>query len=248
MFDDARLFLHATQGPDEADILSAPRPLDLAEPVAGSARGLRVALSIDLGEWAVETSVEAAVRGAAEALVDAGAEIVEVNPKIGRHEERAWHRLWEVFMATYYGHLVDEFGDRMSPEVLRLIDKGMSISAVDYKRIEYDRSAMWRRVAPILEQNDVLLSPTMSTGPVAAAVADIDLSGAPDDGRFHSPDMTAVWNMISPCPALTVPCGLDADGLPVGAHLVGRRWQEDSLLGIGAALEAVLPAIGRPPI
>ncbi|HEY5876801.1 MAG TPA: amidase, partial [Ilumatobacteraceae bacterium] len=77
--DDARLFLAATQGPDDADIMSLTAPLDLSAPIEGGARGLRLGLSVDLGCWAVDPEIEAAVRTAADALRCAGAEVVEVD-------------------------------------------------------------------------------------------------------------------------------------------------------------------------
>src|SRR5438132_345636 len=70
--DDARLFLQVTQGPDDADLLSVPCPLDLRSPIPTSVEGLRLALSIDLGLWAVDPAIEAAVRAAAAALGAAG--------------------------------------------------------------------------------------------------------------------------------------------------------------------------------
>ncbi len=245
--DDARLFLGATQGPDDADVLSVVAPLDLDRPVEPSARGKWVALSIDLGNWVVDPAIEAAVRGVADALDDAGAIVTEVEPGLTGEEEHEWNRLWDVFMATYYGHLVPEFADRMDPLVLELIERGNAMSAVDYKRIEYTRTGMWRRIAPILAEHDALLCPTMATGPVPATVASEPLPAPPDDGRHHSHDMTAIFNLISPCPALSVPCGLDDAGLPIGVQLIGRRWNEPGVLELGAAVEAAVPRVGRAP-
>src|SRR2546428_7863484 len=70
--DDARLFLQVTQGPDDADLLSVPCPLDLRSPIPSSVEGMRLALSIDLGLWAVDPVIESAVRAAADALRAAG--------------------------------------------------------------------------------------------------------------------------------------------------------------------------------
>ncbi len=246
--DDARLFLQATQGPDESDILSLPTPLDLAGPLAVELTNVRVALSIDLGCWAVQPAIEAAVRSAADALADAGATVTEVNPGFLGNEEEEWNKLWDVFMATYYGHTVETFGDQMTPEVLGLIERGRALSAVDYKQVEFTRTRMWNQIRPILAHNDVLLCPTMATGPVEASITGKQIPGHMSEGRYHSPDMTAIWNMISPCPVITVPCGLDADGLPIGAQLIGQRWRSDKLLPIAGALEAAIPTIGRPPI
>ena len=246
--DDARLFLHATQGPDEADILSLPTPLDLAAPQTFDVKNVRVALSVDLGCWAVEPAIEAAVRAAADALEDAGATVNEVNPGFFGNEEAEWNKLWEVFMAAYYGEHVAEFGDQMTDDVLGLIERGNAMSAVDYKQVEFTRTRMWEQIRPILQDNDVLLCPTMATGPVEASVTGERIPNQTEDGRFHSPDMTAIWNMISPCPVMTVPCGLDDDGLPIGAQLIGQRWRSDLLLAIAAILESALTPIGRPPI
>ncbi len=245
--DDARLFLRATQGPDESDIMSMPVPLDLSSP-GMDMTGVRVALSIDLGVWAVDPAVEAAVRAAADALSNVGAIVTEVDPGFRGDEEKFWNKLWSVFMATYYGHLVEEFGHTMAPEVLGLIERGNAMSAVEYKQVELIRSRMWSQLRPILAENEVLLCPTMATGPVDASITGTRVPGHMENGRYHSPDMTAIWNMVSPCPALTVPCGLDGDGMPVGAQLIGQRWRSDRVLDIGGALERALPPIGRPPI
>lgn len=245
--DDARLFMSATQGPDESDILSVVSPLDFT-PGSTDAAGLRIALSVDLGCWAVDPAVERSVRAAADALADAGAIITEVDPGFHGDEEKAWNVLWGVFMATYYGDTVEEHGDHMSPEVLDLIERGRSTSAVDAKEVEFVRTRMWNQIRPILERNDALLCPTMATGPVEASITGKRIPGHMHEGRYHSPDMTAVWNMISPCPVLTVPCGLDDDGMPVGAQLVGQRWRSDRLLDVGGLLESILPAIGRPDL
>ncbi len=246
--DEARLFLAVTQGPSDADILSVTSPLDLSAPLHDDVAGIRVALSVDLGAWAVDPSIEAAVRGAAAALADAGAIVTEVDPGLTGHEEEAWDRLWEVFMATYYGHLVAEFRERMDPNVLGLIERGEAMSAVEYKRIEFDRTAMWKRIAPILADHHVLLCPTMAQGPLPASLDGFEAPTPPDDGRCHSPDMTAIFNLISPCPVVTVPCGFDADQMPVGAQIVGRRWDETTVLRVGAAIEAALAPLGRPSL
>jgi aspartyl-tRNA(Asn)/glutamyl-tRNA(Gln) amidotransferase subunit A len=61
--------------------------------------------------------------------------------------------------------------------------------------------------------------------------------------------MTGVFNLVAPCPAVSVPCGWDTDSLPIGLQVVGRRWREDIVLRVGRAVELALPdASRRPPI
>lgn len=248
--DDARLFLAATQGPDDADILSVPAPLDLSQQVAGDITGLRLGLSVDLGCWAVDPTIEAAVRHAAEALRAAGAVVEEVELAMTPRDEGVWFELWAVFMAAYYGHLVEEHGDRMDPDVLALISKGSTTSAVTAKRLEIERTDLWRRMANVLAEHDAILCPTMARPPKPAAKADDPRTVPPDDGRNHAPDMTAVFNLVSPCPAISVPCGFDPDGMPIGLQIVGRRWREDTVLRAARAVELAFPEVGarRPPL
>jgi Asp-tRNA(Asn)/Glu-tRNA(Gln) amidotransferase A subunit family amidase len=249
--DDVRLFLLATQGPDDADILSVPCPLDLSRPVEPAVEGVRLALSVDLGCWAVDPAIEAAVRSAATALEGAGAVVEEVEVEVRPRDEEVWRDLWSVFMAGYYGHLVAAHRERMDPGVLRLIERGEGLSAVHMKRLEIERTDLWRRIARVLAHHEAIVCPTMATGPLSASRAERQAAaaGRADDGRYHSSDMTAPFNLVAPCPALSVPCGLDADGMPVGVQIAGRRWREDTVLRIGGALEAALPGAGvRPPI
>ena len=240
--DDARLFLAATQGPDDADIMSIPCPLDLAQPLDPDPTGLRLALSVDLGCWAVDPDIAAAVEQAADGLAAAGAVVERVDLQLTQADSESWDVLWGVFMAGYFGHLVAEFGDRMDPAVLGLIDAGNRVSAADYKRVELVRTDVWRRLREVLAGHDALLCPTMAAPPIPAAKADRPPTLPTDDGRYHSPAMTEVFNLVSPCPALSVPCGVhtsDADaGLPIGLQVVGRRWREDTVLRVARAVES----------
>ena len=240
--DDARLFLAATQGPDDADILSVPTPLDLSQPLVPDVTGLRLALSVDLGCWAVHPDIATAVETAAARLADAGAAVEPVALRFTEHDVEAWDVMWGVFMAAYFGHLVAEFGERMDPQVRALIDAGNRVSAAEYKRLELRRTDVWRRLRGVLADHDALLSPTMAAPPLPAAKADRPSSLPTDDARYHSPSMTEVFNLVSPCPALSVPCGFhqtpEHSGLPIGLQVVGRRWREDTVLRVARAVEA----------
>lgn len=243
--DDARLFLAATQGPDDADILSVPGPLDLSRPLDADLSGMRLGLSVDLGCWAVDPEVAETVTTAAHRLRDAGATIEDVAVGLRPEDEAAWMTIWAVFMAAYYGDCLDQIGDRMDPDVVRLIEQGRTVSAVDYKRLELVRTDIWRRLATVFADHDALLCPTMARSPWPAAKADGLPARPVDVDGYPSPEMTTVFNMVSPCPALSVPAGYhrraEDAGLPIGLQVVGRRWHEDDVLRIGRAVELTSP-------
>ncbi len=247
--DDARLFLSVTQGPSSRDIMSMVPHLDMAGSPDGSVEGLRLALDVDLGHYAIAPEVEATVREAADALADAGATVEEVDVGWTRELADAWVDHWGVYLAAIFGDKLEDFRDRMDPRVVRLMDAGFALGAVDFKRIEFTRTRAWKQLGPILERFDALLCPTMSQ--VARPVDEDDFIWYRDrgDGLYHGLDMTCQFNFVSQCPALSVPAGWADDGLPIGLQIVAQRYRDDQALRIGAALERQRPwADRRPPI
>ncbi|MGH6928505.1 MAG: amidase, partial [Dongiaceae bacterium] len=235
--DDARLFLAATQGPDERDIQSIGTPLALDGPQPGSVKGMRFALNIDLGCYVVDPEVEAAVREAARALADAGATVEEVAVPWTRRIADAWVEVWQVFMAAYFGHLLEQYRDKMDPHVVALIEAGNKMPAAHYKRLEIERTEQWRSFHPILQKYDAFLCPTMRVPAVRVGDRDERYYAMQEGGRYYGLDMTGQFNLLAPCPVLSVPAGWSKDGLPIGLQIVGRRWRDDTVLTIGKALE-----------
>jgi Asp-tRNA(Asn)/Glu-tRNA(Gln) amidotransferase A subunit family amidase len=131
--------------------------------------------------------------------------------------------------------------------VVALMDAGLAMGAVDFKRIEFLRTRAWKRLAAVLADFDALLCPTMSQ--VARPVDEDDFVWYEDrgDGLYRGLDMTAQFNFVSQCPALSVPAGWSDEGLPIGLQIVSRRYREDDAFRIGAALEELRPWIDRHP-
>lgn len=246
--DDVALFLKVTQGPDERDIQSLAPALDIPDTLPRSVEGLRLALSIDLGFYNVDPQVEASTRAAAATLAAAGAVVEEVELGWGQELVSAWGAHWAVYLASFFGHKLPEWRDRMDPEVVRLMDRGLAMDAVSFKRLEFIRTRQWQLFHPILRRYDALLCPTMALPPPPVGFRDGDFRDTAT-GKYCGLDMTAVFNLISPCPALSVPSGMTDDGLPIGLQIIGRRFDDLTTLRIGAALEAERPwADRRPPI
>ncbi|MEX2200325.1 MAG: amidase [Dongiaceae bacterium] len=247
--DDARLFLDVAQGPHDIDIMSNGTRVDLPDPTPGDVKGMRFAMDVDLSCYRIDPEVERNVREAAKALADAGAIVEEVELDWPRRFNDMWVELWAVFMSGYFGDKLDEFREKMDPNVVALIEQGNAMSATHYKRLEIARTEQWNRFRPIIEKYDAFLCPTMAipAPPVGGSEADFQVSSG--DGLYHGQDMTALFNNIPQCPALSVPAGWSKDGLPVGLQIVTRRFREDTALRIGRALEIARPwADRRPPI
>jgi Asp-tRNA(Asn)/Glu-tRNA(Gln) amidotransferase A subunit family amidase len=244
---DAALFLAAAQGPDERDIQSLRPALALPRPIPPRVEGRRLALSIDLGFYAVHPEIEANTRAAAAALRDAGAVVEEVALDWSSEIDWAWAKYWGVFMAAYFGQYLEEWRDKMDPDVVKLMDAGFAMSAVDYKRLEILRSKQWRALAKVLERFDALIAPTMAqpAAPVDGKFA--ENAGYDAEGRFTSRYMTEPFNLVGQCPVLSVPTGFTAGGLPTALSICGRRFDDLSVLEIGTALEQARPWRGKRP-
>jgi Asp-tRNA(Asn)/Glu-tRNA(Gln) amidotransferase A subunit family amidase len=210
---------------------------------------MRLALDVDLGCYAIDGEVEAAVREAAGALEQAGAEVEEVDLRWSQAYADAWVDHWGVYLAAIFGHVLPDFRDRMDPRVVQLMERGLAMGAVDFKRLEFLRTEQWKKLQPVLERFDALLCPTMSQ--VARPVDEDDFIWYVDrgDGLYHGLDLTSMFNHVSQCPALSVPAGWNSEGLPIGLQIVARRYRDDEALRIGAALERIRPwAHRRPPL
>ncbi len=245
---DAALFLAVTQGPDEADIQSLP-PLNLADPLPRHVKGLKLALSIDLGFHTVDADVAANTRTAAAALADAGAEIREVALPWSPELDEAWFQHWGVLLAACFGGALKTHRERMDPRLVELMERGLAMDAVAFKRIELLRTRQWHALAKVLAEHEALLCPTMPIPAPPVGRADQDFGFTDAQGRYQGFDMTGIFNFVSQCPALSVPSGFTRAGLPTGLQIVGRRFDDSTVLTIGAALEDRLPWQGRrPPI
>ena len=155
--------------------------------------------------------------------------------------EPIWRVINHASWRARFGALIRDHGARMSPSLLRQVEVGAQWSAVDYQRAMFERTALFRRVQGWLEKNDVLLTPTLAR--TALPVEQDPFEPIEIDGtvvgelRGNLFPYTLPFN-ITGHPAMTVPCGFGADGLPIGLQIVGRLHDEPTLLRIGALYEA----------
>jgi Asp-tRNA(Asn)/Glu-tRNA(Gln) amidotransferase A subunit family amidase len=239
--DDAALFLRVAEGPDDSDIQSQVRPVPLPERFDTDLRGLRIALSPGLGLYATEPEVEANLRAASAALEAAGAVVEETDLAVTPEMVWAWFDWWGVYQAAAFGHLLPEWRDRMDEPVVRLIEAGQRMGAVEFKRIETLRTELWRRLATVLADHHAVICPTMARAAPPNAERDHNFEKLQPDGRMEGLDMTGLFNMTGQCPALSVPSGMTSAGLPTAVQIVGRRFDDPLVLRIGAAIEARRP-------
>jgi Asp-tRNA(Asn)/Glu-tRNA(Gln) amidotransferase A subunit family amidase len=235
--DDATLFMSVTHGPDDRDIQSLMECLPVEIPLPHDAGGKKIALSADLGFYSVDAEVERNLRRAADALRGCGFAVDDVELGWTREITDAWFATWSVAQAAFFGDLLDNFRDEMDPNLARLMDRGRAMRAVDLNCLETIRTRQGESLAHVFADHVALLCPTMAVPAPPVGMVDTDFDWSDEAGRYHGLDMTCPFNNVGQCPAISVPSGRTATGLPTGAQLVGRRYQDVELLQIAAALE-----------
>jgi amidase len=137
----------------------------------------------------------------------------------------------------------------MAEALVRQVTDARAFDVKTVARAERMRSAYYHRVRTLLERYDHLLTPTAG---VPAFRIDrplpAEIGGRPVQ-RFYDTFLFTYAFSVTGLPALSVPCGFTAGGLPVGLQIVGRRLREDTVLESAAVMAAGAPGyFRRPPL
>ncbi|MFI6846422.1 amidase [Kitasatospora sp. NBC_00085] len=243
---DCALLQNVIAGPHPLDGVSLRPKLVLPERFEGVG-GLRIALSVDLGDWPVDPEVEANTRAVAQALRAAGAVVEEVDVKLSRAEvrEAAMIHFGAIF-GPYVSSVAAEHRELLTPYALAFAEEvgeacrepGMFLAGLE---IEARIQAV---LGDLLDRHDLLLCPTIGT---PALLADDDYTvtrvsvGGQELEHYMDAALTTVFNIAGRCPVLSVPSGVASTGVPTGVQLVGRTYDDVTVFRAAAALEAVRP-------
>ncbi|HEX7125480.1 MAG TPA: amidase [Thermodesulfobacteriota bacterium] len=246
--EDAALLLEAIAGADPADPTASRRPVPAyASRLGRSANpplaGLRVGVPRGFFFDRAEPEVAGIVRAAIDRLAGLGAAVREVAlPKHEASVPAALLVLLAEAAAVHARRLAEAPGD-YGEDVRARLEQGRLVPASDYLAAQRARAVVRRELAEVLREVDCIATPTTPTtaGPLSEGA-----SGPADAARRAMTHFTRPFNLTG-FPALSMPCGFTAEGLPVGLQLVGRPFEEGTLLAAAAPLEAALGLTARRP-
>jgi amidase len=224
-------------GQHPEDPLSLPAPAtSFLEAVRAPQRPARIAYSPDLGLFPVEREVATICRQAAERFAEMGVVVEEACPDLS-DAVPVFQTLRAALYAAEMAPLLEDHRALLKPEVIWNTEKGLALSAAEIGRAELARAALYRRVTAFFETYDLLLCPTAIVAPF-----DVDVRYV-EEVEGHRFDNYVEWIGITfaitltACPALSVPAGFTAEGLPVGLQIVGPPRGEAQALAAAALLE-----------
>jgi Asp-tRNA(Asn)/Glu-tRNA(Gln) amidotransferase A subunit family amidase len=250
---DTALFHNAISGPHPLDMTSLRPKVEIPSQLDGI-RGMRIALSVDLGSWEIDEDVATNTRETAAALEAAGAAVDEVKlPWTLDRLMSAARRHFAAIFGAYIAEvcdaspdLVTDYAMAWADDVRSLIgEPGAFLHGLDME------GELWVPLGELYETYDALICPTWATTGIPAGdsfIGQLFEDGGPNDRQFTA-YMTTPFNLFSACPVLAVPSGVaSSNGVPTGIQIVARTYDDVAAFRIGAALEQVRPWTGLAPM
>jgi aspartyl-tRNA(Asn)/glutamyl-tRNA(Gln) amidotransferase subunit A len=261
---DCALMLRSMSGYDPKDSTSADKPVpDFAAALTGNVKGLRVGIPKEYNVDGLPAEISKLWEQGKDWLKSAGAEIVDVSLPHSKYALPVYYILAPAEcssnLARYdgvrYGLRAEGkdlrevyentrargFGD----EVKRRIMIGTYVLSAGYYDAYYTKAQKIRRLiaedfSRAYEQCDVLLTPTAPSAAFAIG------ENEDDPIKMYLNDVFTIPASLAGLPGMSVPAGLDNQGLPLGLQIIGRAWDEETVLRTGHALEAAAGFAAMP--
>ena len=234
---DLALQLSAIAGPD-------PRaPISIAEPGAIFARplerdfnGLRIAWSRDLGGLAVDPRVTAVLEGQRRVFEELGMIVEEAQPDFADADE-VFKVLRAYNFELSYGSLLESKRAQMKDTVVWNIEEGVRLTGPQIGRAERNRTELYHRARRFMERYAFLAAPVAQVLPFDVSQPWVtEINGQ----RMHTYVdwmRSCYFITVTGLPAVSVPSGFSAEGLPIGLQLVGQHQDDFGLLQLAHAFE-----------
>lgn len=233
---DAAVMLNYIAGYDKHDSSSSRHPVVDYVPDDGcSIRGLRLGFPENFFFEELDPDVESAVRGA---LARAAALGAEVKP-VWVPDMEAVNAVARIILLSEASAVMEpqiENRSRFGADVRTLLDQGRLVPAVDYINAQRLRRKMRRQFARVWSEVDVLVSATTPNTAPRIGEDTIRLGGREENVRLATTRLVRGFNLLG-YPALSIPCGLSSNHLPIGLQIAGPAYEDALVLRVGAALE-----------
>ncbi|WP_432571305.1 amidase [Kineococcus sp. SYSU DK005] len=236
---DAALTMNAIAGYDRADPASVDRPVpDFTSRIGQSIEGLRVGVPTTYFTERLQEPVRDSVAAAVARLAELGASLVEVEIPMAAQIGAVEWGLMLPEASAYHQEALRASPELFTEETRALLEVGEFVLATDYIKAQRLRTLVQAAWKEMFSSIDVLAAPTL---PHTAAVAGEPEVIWPDGVREGTTATYVRYSQpanVTGLPSITVPTGLDPQGLPIGMQIMGRPFEEEVIIGAAAAYEA----------
>ena len=247
---DSAILLQAMAGHDPLDPSTVPVPVpDYSASIGRGVQGLRLGVPSNYYFEDLEPEVEDAVRRAIAALEELGAVSVPVELPMMKYIGAVRLAAMSDSIVTH-GPYLRANRDDYGPDVLYRTLGGQFVLGHHYSKAMKAQRLIQEEYARVLQGVDLLVMPTTPLCAPRIDAAYVEHSG--ETHRVRGAGSGLVSRNTSPFnstghPAITLPCGLNRDGLPIGFQMVASGFREDLLFQAASAYETVSPSQGRRP-
>ncbi len=234
---DTALMLQPIAGHDPRDPATSRRPVpDYVRALTDALEGLRIGVPTEYFYDRADPAVDATVRAAVRKLSDLGARVDEVEiPHIG-HAAAAALTIYLAEATAYHDDTLATQPELYTAQVRGFLELGNYVLAKDYLHAQRYRQLLGRSLARVLKQVDVLVTPTTPITATTIGQQTISVRGVEQTVFAALLRNTEPFNLTG-LPALAVPCGFSAERLPISMQVVGRPFDEATVLRVGHAYE-----------
>lgn len=231
---------------DAGLLLSVLAQMPQVAHIDGGIGGLRVGVPRAFFWEGLNADVEAACRDAVAALVARGVAVSDVVVPHAADAGAAVALILGAEAAAVHEPRLREHGELYGEDVRVRLDRGLFLAAADYLLAQRARSFLAREYVQALTGVDVLVTPT-TIAPAAPIAEDTPAGAAASLAMsLHYTRFTNPFNLTG-LPALSVPCGFTKQGLPIGLQIVGRPFDEATVLRVGQAFQEITDWHERHP-
>ena len=247
--EDAAIALNVLAGYDPRDTHSArTEARDYTMRLNDGIRGLRIGVPRELVWDAVDPEVEVGVKAAIAELEAQGASVIEVSIPEFDYAPAVFSATIAGEAASVHRERVLANGDRFEPVVRLRIESGMFVSAAAYLQAQRVRALIVRRFAEVMERVDLLALPATAIAAPLPGQRRLSIKGTERPTLDLLLRLSRPFNLVG-APAISLPCGFNADGLPLGLQLVGRPFEDALVLRAAHAYQqATTWHLQRPPL
>ena len=232
---DAGIMLEAIAGFDVNDPTSLPSPVpNMLEGIGQDLRGVRIGFDENYATHDIDVELAEAVRIGVRTLADEGAEIVEVAlPDVDEYVS-AWPTLCSAEAVLAHAATYPSQRDDYGPWFRGWLDMGAKVTGADYAKANNLRAACTGHLRRVFAEIDVLVCPSMSAPPHRVSPKMLYGTYGARDLKFQRFTVPFDYNGA---PTLSVPCGVNSEGLPLSIQFVGKHLTEPLLCRVGDAYE-----------
>lgn len=231
--NDAHLMYRALKGTSLVDSIGTS-----GEDLPRSAVSLRLGLPRGYLYDLLDDDVRARLNATLTAVRTAGMTVVDVSLPHAEMTPAVYMHIHSSEGAAYHAHTLDSMPDRYTPVVRRRLELGRYVLAQDYLRAMDGRDLLRSEVDAAFGSCDALILPTLPIPAPLIGEETMTIAGRPEPVRALMLRLTQLFN-VTGHPAISIPCGVTAAGLPVGIQLVGQTNATNRLLSVAGAVEQV---------